>query len=94
MLRTIKSRSLKRFWEDDDASGIRPDWRKRTKIILDVLQAASRPEDVAVPGLGFHPLKGDRAGTYSVTVSRNWRITFRWDGEDAIDVELEDYHDG
>jgi len=94
MLRTIKRRSLKRFWEDDDASGLRPDWRKRTKIILDALNAAARPEDLKVPGLGFHPLKGDRAGTYSVLVSRNWRITFRWDGADAIDVDLEDYHDG
>jgi proteic killer suppression protein len=44
------------------------------------------------PGLRFHDLKGDRRGTFAVDVSGNYRITFRWDGEDAIDVDLEDYH--
>lgn len=45
-----------------------------------------------MPGFRLHPLKGDRAGTDAVTVSRNWRITFGWDDGNAIDVELEDYH--
>lgn len=45
-----------------------------------------------LPGLGLHPLKGNRKGTYSVTVSGNWRITFRFDGEHVVDVDLEDYH--
>jgi len=93
MLRTIRSRPLKRFWESGDESGIRSDWIKKVGIILDALDAASRPEDMNVPGFFFHQLKGDRAGSYSVRVSRNWRITFQWDGNDAIDVDLEDYHD-
>ena len=41
---------------------------------------------------GFHALTGDKAGRYAITVSRNWRITFAFDGQDAIDVDLEDYH--
>ena len=45
-----------------------------------------------LPGLGFHRLKGNRVGTYAVSVRGNWRLTFGWDGEDAIDVILEDYH--
>jgi proteic killer suppression protein len=45
-----------------------------------------------LPGYRFHELTGSRKGTYSVSVSGNWRLTFRWQGEDAIDVQLEDYH--
>ena len=45
-----------------------------------------------VPGFKFHELKGDRAGTYSISVSGNWRITFGWDRQDAINVNMEDYH--
>lgn len=92
MLRTFKHRGLKRLWERGDPSGINPDWLRRVELILDALEAASRPEDLDLPGLRFHALRGDRKGDYAVTVTRNWRITFRWDGPDAIDVELEDYH--
>ena len=45
-----------------------------------------------LPGLGFHPLKGNRKGTYAVTVSGNWRITCQFEGENAVNVDLEDYH--
>ena len=56
------------------------------------LEQATAPEQMAIPGFGYHPLTGDRKGTYSVSASGNWRITFEFDGEDAIDVDLEDYH--
>jgi proteic killer suppression protein len=45
-----------------------------------------------LPGYRFHPLRGDRQGDYAVSVSGNWRLIFRFDGEDATDVDLEDYH--
>jgi proteic killer suppression protein len=45
-----------------------------------------------VPGWRWHPLKGTRAGTYAVSVSGNWRLTYRFDGGDAVEVDLEDYH--
>jgi proteic killer suppression protein len=60
--------------------------------MLDVLDAAWRPEDMNLPGYKFHQLKGQRAGTYAVSVTANLRITFRFEGEDATDVGLEDYH--
>jgi proteic killer suppression protein len=60
--------------------------------MLDRLDAVVRPEDMNIPGFKFHQLSGDRKGTYAVTVSGNWRITFRFDGKDAVDVDLEDYH--
>jgi proteic killer suppression protein len=56
------------------------------------LDAARRPEDVAVAGAGFHALRGDLKGRYAVTVSRNWRMTFGWEDEGAAGVDLEDYH--
>ena len=59
---------------------------------MDRLDAVARPEDMALPGYAFYPLKGDRKNTYSVSVSGNWRITFKFVEGDATDVNLEDYH--
>ena len=55
---------------------------------------APAPGDMGLPGLKLHPLKGGRSGTWAVSVSGNWRITFRFSGKDAVDVEYEDYHRG
>ena len=60
--------------------------------MLDALDVATKPEEMNVPGYRFHRLQGDRARSYSVSVTGNWRITFAFDGEHAIDVNLEDYH--
>jgi toxin HigB-1 len=60
--------------------------------MLDRLDTVLRPQDMNIPGYRFHPLAGGRKRTYAATVTGNWRITFRFDGEDAIDVDLEDYH--
>jgi proteic killer suppression protein len=92
MIAGFKSKALKRYWTKGDPSKIRPDWVETIRIILSRLEAAREPSEMNVPGLGFHPLKGDRKGEYAVSVSRNWRITFSWDDENAIDVNLEDYH--
>jgi len=83
---------LKRYWERGDASAIRPDWLRRINLVLSRLDVAALPAEMDLPGLRLHALSGDRAGRFAVTVSRNWRITFAWDGEDAVDVDLEDYH--
>ena len=60
--------------------------------MLDALDAAAAPEELNLPGHRFHELKGDRAGTYSLTVTGNVRVTFAFEGEDAVQVNLEDYH--
>jgi toxin HigB-1 len=60
--------------------------------LLDRLDAVAKPEDMNIPGYKFHRLPGARQDTYAVAVTGNWRITFRFDSEDAIDVDLEDYH--
>lgn len=92
MIEGFKSRALRRYWTRGDEAGIRADWRKKVQIVLSRLDVARRPTEMNVPGLGFHRLKGDRAGRFAVWVSRNWRITFSWKGENAKDVDMEDYH--
>lgn len=64
---------------------------KRLGRILNALDVATTPDDMNIPGLRFHSLSGDRKGRYAVDASGNWRVTFGWDGEDDIDIDLEDY---
>ena len=64
----------------------------RIRILLGRLNASTSPRDMNLPGLNLHELKGRRRGTWSVRVSGNWRITFRFQGLDVHDVDLEDYH--
>ena len=92
MIRSFKHRGLKRFFERDDRSGIRPDLLDDVEDILGRLDQARTPQSLNLPGYRLHPLKGELRGFWSVTVRANWRIIFRFDGEDAFDVELIDYH--
>jgi proteic killer suppression protein len=92
MIRSFKHRGLKRFYERDDRSGIRPDFADTIQEILTVLDDAASPQELDLPGYRLHPLKGDLKGFWSVTVRANWRIIFRFEGPDAFDVELIDYH--
>jgi proteic killer suppression protein len=92
MIRSIKHRGLKRLLERDDRSGIRPDLADTVQEILTVLDDAATPQELNLPGYRLHPLKGDLKGFWSVTVRANWRIIFRFEGTDACDVELIDYH--
>jgi proteic killer suppression protein len=92
MIRSFKHRGLKRLYEQDDRSGIRPDLVDTVQEILTVLDDAVTPQELNLPGYRLHPLKGDWKGFWSVTVRANWRIVFRFEGADAFDVELIDYH--
>ena len=92
MIRSFKSRALKRFWQRDDPAGLRPDWVARIRRQLNALDVAIAPEELDRLGWGWHRLTGDRAGRWSLTVSRNWRLTFGWQEGDAVELDLEDYH--
>lgn len=89
---SFKSRALKRLWERGDKSKIPAQSATRIILVLDALDGATAPEDLDLPGLGFHPLTGNLKGRYAVAVTRNWRITFAWDDGDAVQVDFEDYH--
>ncbi len=92
MIRSFKHRGLKRLYEQDDRRGIRPDLVDTVQEILTVLDDAVTPQELNLPGYRLHPLKGDWKGFWSVTVRANWRIVFRFEGADAFDIELIDYH--
>ena len=92
MIRSFKHRGLRRLYERADRSGIRPDLRDAVEDILARLDEAEAPRAMDLPGYRLHPLKGELKGFWSVTVRANWRIIFRFDGADAFDVELTDYH--
>jgi proteic killer suppression protein len=92
MVRSFKHRGLKRLYERGDRSGIRPDLLDTVERILTVLDSATTPQGLDVPRNRLHPLKGDLKGMWAVSVRANWRIVFRFEGTDAFDVELIDYH--
>ncbi len=92
MIVSFKHRGLERFFESGTTRGIQAKHANRIRIILARLSAATSPQDMNLPGLTLHELTGQRKGTWSVKLSGNWRITFTFDGVDAYDVDLEDYH--
>ena len=84
---------LRRFLEKDDPRELRPDLVNRARNILTALVAAADMHGVqGPPGWRIHRLSGDREGTWSVSVSGNWRITFDLEGGDITNLDLEDYH--
>jgi len=92
MIRSFRSKALRRLVEQGDGSKLSVSNVRRVETILARLDAAMVPEDLNLPGYRFHGLKGKDKGRYAVDASGNWRITFGWDGRNAIDVDLEDYH--
>ena len=92
MIRSFKSKGLQRFAEKGDPSKLSVQNHDRIARLLRRLDVAAAPEEMNAPGLFFHALAGDQDGRFSVRVSGNWRLTFAFDGEDVIDVDLEDYH--
>lgn len=95
MIRGFRHKGLKRFFAEprySDGRGVNADTQARLVVILDALDVIKRPEEMNIAGLFFHRLKGPRAAQYSVRVYRNRRVTWRMDGEDVVDVNLEDYH--
>lgn len=92
MIRSFKHKGLQRFFVDGVRSGIQSQHAERLRLLLGRLHASVSPNDMNLPGLRLHQLKGERKGTWSVTVSGNWRVTFQFEGKDAVNVDYEDYH--
>ena len=92
VIRKIRHKGLKKVYEDDSAAKVNPDQADKLRRILARLDAASSPQDMDLPGYRLHELKGQREGRWSVRVSGNWRVTFRFEGGHATDVDFEDYH--
>ena len=92
MIQSFKHKGLKRLYEKGDVSLIRADLLKTVEEILTLLDNASVPQALNLPGYRLHALKGSLKGFWSMTVRANWRIIFRFEDGDAYDVELIDYH--
>lgn len=92
MIKSFRNKALQSFFETGSARGLSVQKPERIGHILRALDDAVRPENMNLPGLRFHALKGNDKGRYSVLVTGNWRLTFGWDGVDATLVDLEDYH--
>lgn len=92
MIRSFRHKGLRRLYEDGDRRKVQAAQADRIERILARLDQASEPGHMGLPGYRLHPLKGDLAGFWSVTVSGNWRVVFRFEGGHALDVDLIDYH--
>ena len=92
MIRSVKHKGLREFFETNSKRGIPPELATRLRDRLDVIDAATTLEDIALPHFDLHELKGERVGTWAVKVNKNWRVTFTFADGDASDVNFEDYH--
>jgi len=92
MIVSFWHKGLKRLYEKGDRRRVSADYADKVERILARLDEATEPGSMDLPGFRLHPLKGDLAGFWSVSVSGNWRIVFRFDGANACDVDLVDYH--
>jgi len=90
MIRSFRNRGLRTFWERSEIERIPTDWANRIAQILDILDAATKPQDLVVPGLRFHIIRDEDEPRYGVMVSNAWRISYAWSRGDAIDVDLEE----
>ena len=88
----IRHRGLGRHYEDDERRELNPQQADKIVRILARLDQATEPSHLDLPGWRLHPLKGDLAGYWSITVSGNWRVIFRFEQGEATDVDLLDYH--
>jgi proteic killer suppression protein len=92
VITSFRHKGLAALYEEDNPRGVKQSLVKRLRQILALLATAKTVEDMNLPGLRLHALKGDRAGFYAVSVSGNWRVIFRLRNGQATDVDLVDYH--
>ncbi|WP_122666240.1 type II toxin-antitoxin system RelE/ParE family toxin [Pseudomonas viridiflava] len=92
MIRSFQHKGLKAFYETGRTKGIQLDHVKRLRLVLGALDEASSSSELMLPGYRLHPLKGQLAGFWSMTVSGNWRVIFRFIDTDVELVDYLDYH--
>lgn len=92
MIKNFKHKGLKKLYETGSKQGVKPEHATRLRLILARLDASSAPDDMNLPGLGLHSLKGSLKSFWSVSVSGNWRVIFRFENGNAADIDYLDYH--
>jgi len=92
VIKSFRHKGVEDFFRTESKAGIQPKHAQKLKIQLFVLNNATSAKDMNAPGWNLHPLRGNLEGYWSVTVNGNWRLTFAFEGEDAILVDYQDYH--
>ncbi len=92
MIKSFRHAGLEAFFKTGSKAGISPSHATKLRRQLGFLDSAKNEKVMDVPGWNLHPLKSDLAGHWSVKVNGNWRMTFTFDGEDAVLVDYQDYH--
>ena len=92
MIKSFRHKGLEKFFKTGSKAGIQAQHAGKLRIQLTALEHATNPKDMNAPGWRFHRLSGDLAGFYSISVSGNRRLIFRFEGKDAIEVNYLDYH--
>jgi len=92
MIKTFRHKGLEKFFKTGSKAGIQAAHAGKLRIQLTALAHATDPKDMSAPGWRLHRLRGDRAALYAVSVSGNWRLIFRFENQDAVDVDYQDYH--
>ena len=92
MIRSFRHKGLKHLFEDDDSRGIIAEHTVKLRKILARLDVAVAAADMDLPGFQLHSLRGELAGFWAVTVRANWRVIFRFEDQDVLDVDYLDYH--
>jgi proteic killer suppression protein len=92
VIRSFKHRGLKALYDGRTAKRVAPEDVEKLRDILAVLERSRTPQDMDLPGLRLHALKGVLKRHYAVSVSGNWRVTFRFEDGHAVDVDYADYH--
>ena len=92
MIKSFKHKGLKKLYESGSKRGVKAEHVARLRLILARLDASTAPGDMNLPGLNLHPLKGSLKNHWSVSVSGNWRVIFRFKDGYVLDVDYLDYH--
>jgi toxin HigB-1 len=92
MIKSFKHKGLKKLYESGSKRGVEPEHVARLRLILARLDASTAPEDMNLPGLSLHSLKGSLKNYWSVSVSGNWRVIFRFEDGYVLDIDYLDYH--
>ena len=92
MILSFKHKGLKKYYETGSAAGIQAKHAKRLRLMLAALDTARIIDDMDLPGYDLHPMQGKKKGTWAISVSGNWRVTFKFEEGNAQIVNYEDYH--
>jgi toxin HigB-1 len=92
VIKSFRHRGVERFFRTGSKAGIQPKHAAKLRLQLFTLDSARQPSDLRVPGWKLHRLAGDLENHWSISVSGNWRLTFKFEDEDAVLVDYQDYH--